>query len=421
MLKDNKTVVLDFLKQILPDDNIRNEFLNKLKLCILKRLSNTSSEKVNEKILLDESNLLVKQFKNLNITIYGTYEEPLFKAKDIGELLDIKNIRDTINEFDEQLIKAPVGNTDRCVEQIFLTEDGLYEVIFTSRKQIAKDFKKWVRSVIKEIRLKGKYDLEEQLKIKDQESKQKELDYQLQLKLKDQELQLLKEKTYEEIDKPGHVYILKCDGGYKVGKTKDSVSKRIKGLQTGNVNNIEIIMDCETCNEDLLEKNVHYILDRYRSNSNREFFDCNVEYIKMIIELVNNNLNTMKSTYQTITKDELYNRYTNKLELIKEKYDIEEYDKYIFDETINNQLIKNSIIEEQKENDPISDFITRKLVYDPLENIKLTEVINLYIKENKLHINTKTRGKIIDLFKKKLTIVNKQNILWIVGHSLTFD
>ncbi len=117
----------------------------------LKRLSNTPSE-VEEIIdTSNESNLLVKHFQDLKITIYGTYEEPLFKAKDIGDLLDIKNIRDTVNDFDEQckkLIKAPVGNTDRCVEQVFLTEDGLYEVIFTSRKQIAKDFKKWVRNVI---------------------------------------------------------------------------------------------------------------------------------------------------------------------------------------------------------------------------------------------------------------------------------
>jgi hypothetical protein len=34
----------------------------------------------------NETNLLVKQFNDLNINIYGTYEEPLFKAKDIGKI-----------------------------------------------------------------------------------------------------------------------------------------------------------------------------------------------------------------------------------------------------------------------------------------------------------------------------------------------
>ena len=73
-----------------------------------------------------------------------------------------------------------------------------------------------------------------------------------------------KEKTYEEIEKTGHIYVIKTDGGTKVGKTKDTVNKRIRGLQTGNVDNIQVLLDFKTSNPDLLEKNVHYILDRYR-------------------------------------------------------------------------------------------------------------------------------------------------------------
>ncbi len=74
--------------------------------------------------------------------------KPLFKASEIGEMLGIKNIRDTINKFDTSLIKklkqsviCNVGNTDganlnthsnmsRVKEQYFLTEDGLYELLF---------------------------------------------------------------------------------------------------------------------------------------------------------------------------------------------------------------------------------------------------------------------------------------------------
>lgn len=32
----------------------------------------------------EENSLMIKQFEELNVPIYGTYEEPLFKAKDIG-------------------------------------------------------------------------------------------------------------------------------------------------------------------------------------------------------------------------------------------------------------------------------------------------------------------------------------------------
>ena len=65
-----------------------------------------------------------------------------------------------------------------------LTEQGLYKLLFVSRKLIAKQFQKWVFNVIKEIRLKGKYDLEEQLKLKES----KEIEYQQQLQAKELEL-----------------------------------------------------------------------------------------------------------------------------------------------------------------------------------------------------------------------------------------
>lgn len=149
---------------------------------------------------------------------------------------------------------------------------------------------------------------------------------EVQLEITKKELQDLKDKTYKEISKNSHVYILKCDGpGYKIGKTKNSVEKRRMGLQTGNVNDIEIMFDCETNNADLLERIVHDILSQYRCKSNREFFDCDLDYIKMIIEYTNTTFNTMKSTFQYISKEELHHIYTNNLENIKQKYYIESY------------------------------------------------------------------------------------------------
>ncbi len=48
---------------------------------------------INDKLLRFLSNNLVKNF--------GTEKEPLFKANEIGDLLGIKNIRDTIRNLDE--------------------------------------------------------------------------------------------------------------------------------------------------------------------------------------------------------------------------------------------------------------------------------------------------------------------------------
>jgi hypothetical protein len=72
-----------------------------------------------------------------------------------------------------------------------------------------------VCEVVEEIRKNGKYDLEQKLK-----------EHQQLLKDKEQELIKYKEKTYEAIEKSGHIYVIKTDGGTKVGKTKDTVTKR---------------------------------------------------------------------------------------------------------------------------------------------------------------------------------------------------
>jgi prophage antirepressor-like protein len=103
-------------------------------------------------------NLLVKQFQENNITIYGTHENPLFKAKDIGDLLGMTNIRETIKDY---------NNNQRCVratdtafgkkDTIFLTEQGLYKVLMKSRKPIAEKFQDWICEVVEEIRKTGEY------------------------------------------------------------------------------------------------------------------------------------------------------------------------------------------------------------------------------------------------------------------------
>jgi prophage antirepressor-like protein len=45
----------------------------------------------------------------------------------------------------------------------FLTEKGLYKVLFRSRKPIAQKFQNWVCEVIKEIRLNGLYELQKEV------------------------------------------------------------------------------------------------------------------------------------------------------------------------------------------------------------------------------------------------------------------
>lgn len=177
---------------------------------------------------MDETQLLVEQFKHFNIEIYGTYDEPLFKAKDIGDLLEIKNIRDTINKFDDDCkVKINVGTTDVGNSNTwFLTEEGIYELLFISRKPIAKEFKKWVRKTIKQIRLNSNKLLNDKIK----------------------ELEFYKEPSYKESPIHETVYCFSTDieNVFKIGKTTNKSSTRKANSQTPCVKDINILYEVKT-------------------------------------------------------------------------------------------------------------------------------------------------------------------------------
>ncbi len=90
------------------------------------------------------------------IDVYGTAEEPLFKAKDVAGWIELSNVSDMVSRLDEdEVTKFNLGGLQG--DTWFLTEDGLYEVLMQSRKPIAKQFKKGVKEILKQIRTKGGY------------------------------------------------------------------------------------------------------------------------------------------------------------------------------------------------------------------------------------------------------------------------
>ena len=139
------------------------------------------------------------------------------------------------------------------------------------------------------------------------------------LKIKDIEIKNLKNQTYEEIDKNNHIYIFTTDKPniYKCGRTKKDINKRKASLQTGNVDDIITIEDYLTSDDELLERIVHNVLNIYRCKSGREHFFCNWKYIQFIIHIAGCFLDTLKSTYEHITKDELFKILNKKLLKIK--------------------------------------------------------------------------------------------------------
>ena len=111
---------------------------------------------------------IVKAFNtndlHTEIVIKGTINDPLFRASDVGVVLEISNIRTSIMDFDDSEKVVHNMNTLGGNQDVtFLTEKGLYKVLFRSRKPIAQKFQNWVCEVIKEIRLKGIYKMQTEI------------------------------------------------------------------------------------------------------------------------------------------------------------------------------------------------------------------------------------------------------------------
>ena len=100
----------------------------------------------------------LSQVENFNAKIYGTAEEPLFLARDIAEMLEIKNNRDMLNNVDDdEKLMSVVSTSGQNRQMWFLTESGLYEVLMLSRKPKAREFKRKVKEILKTIRKHGTY------------------------------------------------------------------------------------------------------------------------------------------------------------------------------------------------------------------------------------------------------------------------
>ncbi|HHQ8844938.1 TPA: phage antirepressor [Clostridioides difficile] len=102
---------------------------------------------------IKEQELLGKEFR-----VYGTLEKPLFLAKDVAEWIEHSNVSTMLSNIEvEEKELIQIGTLNNAYSAWFLTEDGLYEVLMQSRKSIAKQFKKEVKKILKEIRKTGGY------------------------------------------------------------------------------------------------------------------------------------------------------------------------------------------------------------------------------------------------------------------------
>ena len=96
----------------------------------------------------------------------GTIDNPLFCAMDVCHALGYKNGRDAVAKHTEQedVVKCDTLTEGGNQQLSFVNESGLYSLIFGSKLESAKRFKRWITSeVIPAIRKTGGYSLQAQL------------------------------------------------------------------------------------------------------------------------------------------------------------------------------------------------------------------------------------------------------------------
>ncbi|WP_068672314.1 phage antirepressor KilAC domain-containing protein [Oceanobacillus sp. Castelsardo] len=119
-------------------------------------------------------NQLTKIFNGKHLRIIEKNNEPWFVAKDVCDILEIKNISQTINgqeRIDKKGNRYVSGGLDEDEKATYtiptqfgnkevnvVNEFGLYQLVLKSRKQEAKQFKRWItHEVIPSIRKHGAY------------------------------------------------------------------------------------------------------------------------------------------------------------------------------------------------------------------------------------------------------------------------
>lgn len=93
------------------------------------------------------------------VTAFGTVENPLFLAKDVAEWIEHSNVSMMLQSTDDsekiKILIPPNSNLEGLQENTeywFLKEEGLYEVLFLSRKPVAREFKAGVKQLLHDLR-----------------------------------------------------------------------------------------------------------------------------------------------------------------------------------------------------------------------------------------------------------------------------
>ena len=343
-----------------------------------------------------DNNCIVRAFENNPVSIL--YEDIndkkiyCFKASDVGKVLGILNIRQSIQNYDEddeRVVRKVYDPHGTLQDTIFLTSQGVYRLLYNSKKEIAKKFRKWAGNILDDIIFNESKELKKKLE-------EKEIQHQLQLQDKDLEKKRQVEMTLRNsFDKRILVYLIKIilndEIIYKFGYT-DDIKTRLRTHKNQIGEDIELVYCIESKDNKMLERLLKDYLEQYKFRIKRiinnkqltELLKVNdiemiknklielnkeVEDDKLLIINLKNKIINLENEIIELKKESLKDEYINEL-----KNKIEQSEKTILDYKLDDDNKIKPFIENR---DIIEDRIYKKRKVDKIDSTTL-QIIETY-------------------------------------------
>ena len=280
------------------------------------------------------------------LTIYGTREQPLFRLREVEQLLGKSNLLPTVRGFDdEEKVRKNVSTIRGVQEVIFLTEEGIITLMHHVRgSPIAKTFRRWVAQVVKKIMLEGRYELPgaSQKLLQDAETAraaaekraqevQEQADRDLNkvreelaraVVAKDkatEKAEELRRKIEHKKQKGQCIYLLQnaADADrrlYKAGHSKD-LSKREFSYRTSMPDGVDVLHCVYTRDAVLAEKIFQHILDKFHYAG--EWYQGDPQLFSQVITAVASFLDGMVESLDNVVPFKTAERIGNLLRKAK--------------------------------------------------------------------------------------------------------
>ena len=239
----------------------------------------------------------IKYGKNRISVLIDENEELWFSGRETALALGYKDTDDAIRKHVDKsdlirLKKMRLYSKKGHPMTVYINEAGLYSLVFSSKLETAKKFKRWVtHDVLPAIRTYGVYKLK-----KEYEEEKDELITKLQDITKKYET-IKKDLTKEKFSKGAIVYFVDYSTDeeeiYRLGMTTD-MNKRKQLYNTHTLHKRDVVIIKETKNPKRLETCLRIMLYDYRYQNDRDFFVCELSTIKKALNKCVQGINEMK-------------------------------------------------------------------------------------------------------------------------------